>query len=215
MRALEALEEKGVATVSSVELADQAGTTAAHVRKDLSAFGSFGTRGLGYPVVALLREVREILGLDRRWLVALVGAGRIGSALFAYPRFRERGFEIVAVFDADPAKVGGHIEGCEIQPSDQLETVLRDRGVEIAILAVPAHAAQEVADRAVAAGVRGLLNFAPVRLKVPAEVFVNDVNLAMELESLSHALRPRLSSGGANGGANAGPRPHRAPRRTL
>jgi redox-sensing transcriptional repressor len=189
LRALESLQDAGVPTVSSVELADHAGTTAAHVRKDLSTFGSFGTRGLGYPVTALLARVRGILGLDRRWSVALVGAGRIGSALFAYPRFRERGFEIVAIFDEDPAKIGRHLEGCEIREGGALESVLRELGVEIVILAVPAPAAQGVADRAVAAGVQAILNFAPVRLKVPPSVFVNDVNLAMELESLSHALR--------------------------
>jgi redox-sensing transcriptional repressor len=189
LRALEALTESGVPTVSSAELADRAGTTAAHVRKDLSAFGSFGTRGLGYPVAPLLDRVRGILGLDRRWAVALVGAGRIGSALFAYPRFRERGFEIVAIFDEDPLKVGESLEGCRIESVSALESTIRARAVEIVILAVPAPAAQAVADRAVAAGVRGILNFAPVRLKAPPAIFVNDVNLAMELEGLSHALR--------------------------
>jgi redox-sensing transcriptional repressor len=183
--------EDGVGTVSSSALADRVGTTAAQIRKDLSAFGSFGTRGLGYAVADLHTRIRAILGLDRNWSVALVGAGRIGSALFAYPRFLERGFRIVAILDEDPAKIGRSWGGQTVRPASELEGVIRAEGVEIVILAVPASAAPELATRAVAAGARGILNFAPVRLRVPEGVEVNNVNLAVELEAISHVLGAR------------------------
>lgn len=188
LRTLESLQAEGTETVASMDLADRAGTTAAQVRKDLSSFGSFGTRGLGYRVGPLHARIREILGLTRLWRVVLVGAGRIGSALFAYPHFRERGFRIVAILDSDPVKIGGVWEGVEIRSVDDLEQVLAGEEPEILILAVPAGAAQELAERAAAAGVRGILNFAPVRLRLPDAVEVNNVNLAVELEALSHAL---------------------------
>jgi redox-sensing transcriptional repressor len=188
LRTLERLEAEGTETVASGELADRAGTTAAQVRKDLSSFGSFGTRGLGYRVAPLHARIREILGLTRDWRVVLVGAGRIGSALFAYPHFRERGFRIVAILDNDPARIGGEWEGVRVRSADDLEQVLAGEAAEILILAVPAGAAQVLAERAAVAGVRGILNFAPVRLRVPPEVEVNNVNLAVELEALSHAL---------------------------
>lgn len=188
LRTLERLQAEGAETVASGDLADRAGTTAAQVRKDLSSFGSFGTRGLGYRVGPLHARIREILGLTRPWRVVLVGAGRIGSALFAYPHFRERGFRIEAILDSDPAKIGGVWEGVTIQSAAHLEQVLARAEAEILILAVPAGAAQELAERAAAAGVRGILNFAPVRLRLPDEVEVNNVNLAVELEALSHAL---------------------------
>ena len=194
---LRILEEVGRAggtdTVSSEELAERAGTMAAQVRKDLSLFGSFGKRGLGYAVPQLALELREILGLDRPWRVALVGAGRIGSALFEYPGFRRRGFEVVAVLDADRNKHGARWGGVEVQGTADLEQVLRARAVDIVILAVPAEAVPEVLDRVVAAGVRGILNFAPTQLRVPPDVAVKDVNMVMELEALSFALSQSLS----------------------
>jgi redox-sensing transcriptional repressor len=202
LRTLEGLRASGASTVSSGDLAERAGTGAAQVRKDLSTFGAFGTRGLGYPVEALHSRIREILGLDRAWRVALVGAGRIGSALHAYPHFRERGFQIVAVLDDDPAKVGQHWDATPIRPASELETLVAREGVEIVILAVPAAAAQPLADRAAAAGVRGILNFAPVRLRVAPGVEVNNVNLAVELEALSHAMAGRRrGEGGAPSGS--------------
>jgi redox-sensing transcriptional repressor len=189
LRALEALESDGSETVSSEELAELGGTTAAQVRKDLSQFGSFGKRGLGYDVSELSTRLRRILGLDARWRVAVVGAGRIGSALFEYPNFTARGYDCVAVLDADPGKVGQTWGDVTIRPVEDLERVIRDLRVDLVILAVPPHAAQEVADRAVAAGVRGLMNFASVQLRVPSHVPVTDVNLVMELEALSFAIR--------------------------
>jgi len=188
LRALEAFLGEGTFTVSSQEMARRSGTTAAQIRKDLSAFGSFGKRGTGYAVPELAAELRGILGLSRSWPVALVGAGRIGSALFEYGGFRKRGFDIVAVLDNDPDKVGQRWGETEVHPMVELEEVVRREGVEIAILAVPAPAVQELLDRVSAAGVRAVLNFAATRLKVPPGVTVNDVNMAVELEALSFAL---------------------------
>lgn len=193
LRVLEQMDRGGGGTVSSDHLATAAGTTAAQVRKDLSLFGSFGKRGLGYQVGDLAQRVRDILGLDRTWRVALVGAGRIGSALFAYDAFRRRGFEVVSVLDNDPAKVGARWGTVTVRDTADLEGVLRDDRVEIVILTLPASAAQEIADRAVVAGIRGILNFAPTQLHVPPGVFVQDVNMVMELEALSFDLTNRPS----------------------
>jgi len=188
LRALEKLERDGVPTVSSEELAERGGTTAAHVRKDLSQFGSFGKRGMGYRVPELAASIRHILGLDMRWRVALVGAGRIGSALFEYPNFAARGYDCVAIFDSDPAKIGRCWGPVPIRPPEELEVVIGTLGITLVILAVPPEAAQQMADRAVAAGARGLMNFAAVQLRVPSTVWVTDVNLVMELEALSFAI---------------------------
>ena len=189
--------------MSSEELAARGQTTAAQVRKDLSHFGSFGKRvsiekgspslsfgkrGLGYRVDELRAQLGSILGVDRSWRVALVGAGRIGLALFEYPAFRARGYECVAIFDADPDKIGTERGGLVIRDPVEFEGAVADLGIELIILAVPAEAAQEMAGRAVEAGVRGILNFAPIRLNVPPRVPVEDVNLVMELEALSFAL---------------------------
>lgn len=187
LRSLEGFEEPG-GTVSSEELAARGQTTAAQVRKDLSHFGSFGKRGLGYQVDELRTRLRQILGVDRTWRVALVGAGRIGLALFEYPAFRSRGYECVVIFDADEAKIGRRWGDLTIQPPDDFESRLRALEVELVILALPAEAAQEMAARAVEAGVKGILNFAPIRLNVPPRVPVEDVNLVMELETLSFAI---------------------------
>ena len=198
LQALEDLATGGTESVSSGELARTAGISAAQVRRDLSAFGSFGTRGLGYPIPPLVRGLRRILGLSHPWAVVLVGAGRIGSALHAYPYFADRGFRIVAVLDHDPAKIGIRWGGTRIRPMEEMETTVEAEGVEMAILAVPGAAAQAVAERLVAAGVRAILNFAPVRLDVPEGVVVNDVNLALEMEALSFALTRRTEPRGSS-----------------
>lgn len=187
LRSLEGFEGDG-GTVSSVELAARGQTTAAQVRKDLSHFGSFGKRGLGYQVDELRARLRQILGVDRPWRVALVGAGRIGRALYEYPAFRERGYDCVAIFDADPDKVGARWGGLTIRSADEFEDVVRGEDIELVILAVPVESAQEMARRAVDVGVKGILNFAPVRLNVPPRIPVQDVNLVMELEALSFAI---------------------------
>ena len=177
-----------MATISSDDLAARGGTTSAQVRKDLSFFGSFGKRGLGYPVRELVAKIRDILGLDHTWRVALVGAGRIGSALFGYHDFQRRGFHIRAVFDSDPAKVGQAWGDLTIRSEADLEAALRSEGIEIVIVAVPAHAAQRVVNRVVSAGVRAVLNFAPVRLRAPAGVALRNVDMTTELEGLAFAL---------------------------
>lgn len=187
LRALEAMEGS-TATVSSEELAAGGGTTAAQVRKDLSQFGSFGKRGLGYDVRDLGCRLRSILGLERRWRVVVVGAGRIGSALFEYPNFAVRGFDCVAVVDSDPRKVGTAWGPVRVRPVEDLEDVVRELHADLIILAVPPEAAQGIADRAVAAGARGILNFAAVTLRVPPGVPVTNVNLVLELEALSFAV---------------------------
>ncbi len=174
--------------MSSEELASRGHTTAAQVRKDLSHFGSFGKRGLGYSIAELSARLRAILGLDRVWRVVLVGAGRIGSALFEYPDFKMRGYDCVAILDSDPEKIGALWGSMTIQSAERLEAVIDELDAHLVILAVPASAAQEVADRAVQAGVRGILNFAPVQIKVPDSIPVEDVNLVMELESLSFKI---------------------------
>jgi redox-sensing transcriptional repressor len=188
LRSLEEFEPEVGGTVSSEELAARGQTTAAQVRKDLSHFGSFGKRGLGYQVDQLRARLRQILGVDRTWRVALVGAGRIGLALFEYPAFKTRGYECVAIIDVDPEKIGRTWGDVTIRGPDEFEATVRDLDVELVILAVPATAAQAMAARAVAAGVKGILNFAPIRLNVPPSVPVEDVNLVMELEALSFAI---------------------------
>ena len=188
-------EHGGARTISSEELAGAAGTSAAQVRKDLSLFGTFGKRGLGYSVPELTAELRSILGLEQEWRVALVGAGRIGQALFGYEDFRTQGFYIRAVFDSDAAKVGQRWNGTVVRPDADLERVLTEESIDIVIVAVPGPAAQSVVDRVVGAGVRAILNFAPVRLEVPAGVALKNVNMAVELEGLSYALASERSNG--------------------
>jgi redox-sensing transcriptional repressor len=191
LRLLQEAQAQHQETISSEELAGRAGTTSAQVRKDLSLFGSFGKRGLGYGVGELLRELREILGLDRTWRVALVGAGKIGSALISYRNFQVRGFQIVAVFDTDPSKVGTAWGEKEILDDSELERVLREERIEMVVVAVPAEAAQPVVDRVVAAGVEAILNFAPIRLRVPEGVALRNVDMVVEMEGLAFALNSR------------------------
>lgn len=204
LRLLGELHESGVATVSSRELARRGGTTAAQVRKDLSVFGTFGKRGLGYAVPELKERLRGILGLSRPWRVAVVGAGKIGSALLGYADFRRQGFLVEAVFDRDPEKVGRTREGLRISPDEALEEELGARGIDIVIVAVPAESAQEVVDRAVSAGVRGVLNFAPTKLDVPPGIALKNVNMAVELEGLSFALVHEADASARDGGENGG-----------
>jgi redox-sensing transcriptional repressor len=185
---LDECEQRGEATVSSAALAVRGGASSAQARKDLSFFGSFGRRGVGYSVPLLAARLREILGLARHYRVVVMGAGRIGSALVAYPGFRARGFDIVALYDADPARVGAGVDGFVVRDGDRLEADLAQEPADIAVIGTPAAAAQRVAERLVACGVRALLNFAPVTLVVPGHVAVTNVNMALELEALSFAL---------------------------
>jgi redox-sensing transcriptional repressor len=189
LRLLEEFAAQGVDTVSSEALAARGGTTSAQVRKDLSFFGSFGKRGLGYAVPELMARLRDILGLERSYRVIVVGAGKIGTALAQYRGFGERGFQVVAIYDTDPAKVGVSRHGLVVRDMAQLERDLATDPADIAILSTPASAAQPVAESLVRGGVRAILNFAPLQLDLPAHVTVKDVNMALELETLSYALR--------------------------
>jgi redox-sensing transcriptional repressor len=191
LRFLEEFEGQGIETVSSGALASRGGTTSAQVRKDLSFFGSFGKRGLGYPVPELADRLREILGLKRRYQVAMIGAGKIGSALVQYRGFKQRGFDIVAIYDSDPAKIGRQWNGLTVLDVAALEQEFARHPVDMAVLVTPAEAAQPVTDRLVALGIKSILNFAPVQLVVPDDVVVKTVNLALELETLSYALANR------------------------
>jgi redox-sensing transcriptional repressor len=191
LRFLEDFEGRGLATISSDELARRGGTTSAQVRKDLSFFGSFGKRGLGYSVPELAGRLREILGLGRQWKVIIIGAGKIGAALVQYRGFRQRGFNILAAYDANPDKVGKPLEGIPVRDIGQLEKDVQKETPDIAVLAVPSDTAQAVVDRLVRAGIKAVLNFAPTQLQVPPDVTVKTVNMAMELESLSFALTNR------------------------
>jgi redox-sensing transcriptional repressor len=186
-RCLLQLEEDGVKTVSSQELAERFNLNSAQVRKDLAYFGEFGVRGIGYYVSGLKAELQRILGLDREWPVALVGFGNLGSALYHYKGFARQGFRIVVIFDDDPAKAGRDV-GVPVLPTSALAREVKARGVQIGILAVPAESAQTVADQLVAAGIRAILNFAPTRLRVPRDVRLKDVDLSIELETLSFYL---------------------------
>lgn len=207
-RILEGLEEVGTGTVSSGELAEHSGTTAAQIRKDLSLFGSFGKRGLGYPVQDLIQHLRAILGLDRCWRIALVGAGRIGRALFEYGGFRERGFHFVAVLDSDEAQVGGTWGQVTVEHTDQFAQVVKRERVDMVVLAVPASAVPDLMESVHQAGVNAVLNFAPTRLDVPAGMTVRDVNMVMELEALSFALsQQRARPEGAGEDVGGGRRP--------
>ncbi len=188
LRYLEDLDTRGQQTASSDELAHLCGTTPAQVRKDLSFFGSFGKRGLGYPVHELTAHLRTILGLQREWKVIIVGAGKIGAALANYRGFRQRGFTVVGVYDNDARKVGQPWGDSVIRSMDALEADIDREGVPIAVLAIPADNAQAVVDRIVGAGIRAILNFAPAQISVPAHVSLKSVNMAMELEGLSFAL---------------------------
>ena len=180
-----------MATVSSEALATLGGTTSAQVRKDLSFFGSFGKRGLGYSVRELAATLRDILGLNESYGVVVVGAGKVGSAMVLYGGFSQRGFVVKAAYDVDPNAVGRRLNGVEVRHAERLAADLAEHSMEIGVIATPPEAAQGVADRLSAGGIKAILNFAPVRLVVPEWVVVKNVNLALELEALSYAIRNR------------------------
>jgi len=191
LRFLEDFEGRGLTTISSDELAQRGGTTSAQVRKDLSFFGSFGKRGLGYSVPELAGRLREILGLGRKWKVIIIGAGKVGAALVAYRGFRQRGFHILAAYDASADKVGKSLEGIPVRDINHLEKDVAKDPPDIAVVTVPSENAQAVVDRIVRSGIKAILNFAPTQLQVPPDVTVKTVNMAMELEGLAFALTNR------------------------
>ncbi len=198
-RALSALADRGVTVVSSDELASASGVTSAKLRKDLSHLGSYGTRGVGYDVDYLLYQIARVLGLTQDWPVVIVGVGNLGHALAGYGGFASRGFRVVGLLDADPARVGEQIMAGDqllsIRALADLEQVVAECGVSIAVIATPAAAAQQVCDRLVAAGVTSILNFAPAVLAVPETVGMRRVDLAVELQILAFHEQRRLGLG--------------------
>jgi redox-sensing transcriptional repressor len=195
LRRLEELLREGTSRVSSSVLGESLGVTDAQVRKDLASLGHLGQPGIGYPAGELVAAIRRVLGIDRTWAVALVGVGNLARALLHYHGFIERGFRIVALFDADPTKVGQRIDNLVIHAPSEMPAVIAATGAELGVLSVPSEASQSVADALIAAGIRGLLNFAPQVLRVPPGVSVVSVDLTVQLEQLAFLVQ--LSAGAA------------------
>jgi len=192
MRVLRDLEKKGVEVISSAELADICGVNAAQIRKDLTYFGEFGIRGVGYYVKELHFDIRKVLGLNQKRNVALVGVGNLGRALASYRNFTEHGYTFVAAFDVDPKKVGTYLpSGVPIHAMEDMPRVAAEKGIEIAIITTPAEAAQPAADMVVRSGIKGILNFAPVQIQVPPDIKVKKVDLTTEFDNLVYHLYSR------------------------
>lgn len=188
LRALQRMADMGLKTTSSQELGEHVGISAAQIRKDISQFGEFGKQGTGYSIQYLIDKLREILKVDRIWDVVVVGAGELGHALANYQGFRDRGFHIVAIFDKDKGKVGQKIGGFQVEDSDTMVERIRQLGVKVAMLTVPASAAQAVADQLVQAGVKAILNYAPVNLNVPGGVKVQYIDPSTHLQRMTYYL---------------------------
>ena len=203
LRALVEMAEGGATTISSGDLAEAAGVNSAKVRKDLSYLGSYGTRGVGYDVAYLIHQVRRELGLTQHWPVLIAGAGNLGRALAKYKGFAARGFGIVAMVDNDSSKVGDRVGGLRVEAIDDLDRVVAREEVAIGVICTPASAAQEVADRMVAAGIRSILNFAPVVIAVPDDVSVRKVDLSIELQILGYYEQRKAALEAVKGGRAA------------
>lgn len=188
LRALCYLQEQGYHTTSSKELGEKIGISPAQIRKDLSQFGEFGKQGTGYNVPFLIEKLRQILHVDRVWDVAVIGMGDMGHALARYQGFTNRGFRVAMVFDSDPAKVGERVGDFIIQDAREMVPAIRTAGIRIAMICVPAQAAQEVADKLVEAGVKAILNYAPISLSVPADVHVQYIDPAIGLQRMTYYL---------------------------
>ena len=202
LRILSEQSDEGVDSISSERLAELAGVNAAKVRKDLSYLGSYGTRGVGYEVAYLVYQIRRELGLTHDWPVVIVGAGNLGQALAGYNGFGERGFPVAGIVDVDEQKVGTVMGGVRVRHIDDLPQIVKNKRVNIGVIATPAAAAQAAAERLVKAGVTSILNFAPVVLNVPHGIETRKVDLAVELQILSyHEQRRSATTGGAAGGA--------------
>jgi len=193
LRELQRLQAAGQQTISSGQLGTLLGFSDAQVRKDLGFFGQFGYPGVGYRCDELIRAMRDILGTNQPWPVVMLGVGNLGQALLGYRGFGRQNFSIEAAFDADPAKVGQTIQGIRICHVDELADVVRTKGIRLGMIVVPADRAQEAADRLVAAGIEGIVNFAPVTLALPPNVQIVAVDLAIELEQLSFAVTSTLA----------------------
>lgn len=194
LRELQHLVRAGRATVSSSQLATLFGFTDAQVRKDLAYFGHFGHPGIGYRCTELIAEIRRILGTDRQWTVTMVGVGNMGRALLRYKGFAAQGFRVVAAFDQDPRIVGTRIENVPVYGVDQLDEIVRSQKIQLGMITVPAGQAQQVADQLVAAGIVGIVNFAPVALSLPEGIGIVGVDLTTELEQLAFSVANRLGS---------------------
>ena len=203
LRALIEMAENGAATISSGDLAEAAGVNSAKVRKDLSYLGSYGTRGVGYDVAYLIHQVRRELGLTQHWPVVIAGAGNLGHALSNYKGFSERGFRIVSLVDNEEEKVGERIGDMAVEHIDWLPEIVRCKDVAIGVICTPAGAAQEVADRMVAAGIRSILNFAPAVISVPEHVSVRKVDLSIELQILAYYEQRKAVLAAVKGGRAA------------
>lgn len=188
-RALAFLEEENVAVISSLDLGKRLGVTPAQIRKDLSYFGEFGKQGTGYNVQQLLQEIRRILGLDRDWLMVLVGVGKLGRAIATYEDFESQGFKLVAAFDVDPNKVGEYIGGLRIQHVGEIERVISERNVKIGIVAVPGPQGQKTIETLASCGVSAVLNYAPIAVRVPSGVKVRHIDPVVALQSLTYYLK--------------------------
>ena len=188
LRALQRMADKGVQTTSSQELGERVGISAAQIRKDISQFGEFGKQGTGYRISFLIDKLREIMKIDRIWDVAVVGAGDMGHALARYPGFVNRGFRIAMVFDNDQAKVGQQIGEFTVQDTSGMIEAIKEADLQVAMLTVPAAAAQEVTDMLVKAGVKAILNYAPISLNVPEEVHVQHIDPATHLQRMTYYL---------------------------
>ncbi len=188
LRALQRMADNGIKTTSSQELGEHVGISAAQIRKDISQFGEFGKQGTGYSIAYLLDKLREILKVDRIWDVTLIGAGDMGHALANYQGFQNRGFHIVSIFDNDQEKIGTKIGEFTVQDTDKMIESIKAANVKIAMLTVPAPAAQSVADKLVQAGVRAILNYAPISLNVPNNVKVQYIDPATHLQRMTYYL---------------------------
>ena len=184
-RYLKKLIEEGVTTVSSLRIAEGVGVTSAQVRKDFAYFGEFGTRGVGYDVQSLLNDILNILGLNKIWHVVLVGAGNLGKALSMYNPFKERGFQLVAIFDNDESKISTRINGVKVYPINRMNEIVEHFNAEIGILTVPAVAAQETCNALMESGIKAILNFSPTMLVVNRDVELRNVDLSVQLEVLT------------------------------
>jgi redox-sensing transcriptional repressor len=189
-RSLSYLASEGITTVSSSELGQRISVTAAQIRRDLSYFGEFGKQGKGYNVQFLLNQIRDILHLEQQWGVALVGTGHLGEAIARYKGFRDKGFDIAALFDSDTRKVGGELMGMPVYHYSRIPEIVSEMGLQVAIVAVPARSAQEVVDLLVPVGVKAILNYAPVNLQVPPEVRVRNIDPVSLLQSMTYYLNP-------------------------
>lgn len=190
-RTLDRLIDQRIDTVSSEEIAEIEGITSAQVRKDLSFFGTFGKRGLGYNTLELKRNIGKILGINRKWNVAVIGIGNIGTALIDYAEFKKQGFIIKLLLDNDKKKIGKSIKGMVIKDSEKAKQYLKEEDIKIAIIAVPANFAQKVANTLTDVGIEAILNFAPLSIKAPPNVIVKNENMSIELEALSYFLTNR------------------------